>query len=173
MDGEVVGQNPFLGSKRSPCFGIWKAPSKNMYAKNTKWNSRMCACSIAQSCPSLWDPMDCRLPGSSVLGISQGRILEWVAISSSRQSSQTRVQTHIFSLAGGFFTTASPKVSEMTYVTSLIWKTAVIWIRQTYMYPHRNILSMYWLLRKKIKQNVICDMLTIAQYVYGNGYVNS
>ena len=41
------------------------------------------------------------------------------------------------------------------------------------MYPHRNILSMYLLLRKKIKQNVIYDMLTIAQYVYGNGYVNS
>ena len=41
------------------------------------------------------------------------------------------------------------------------------------MYPQRNILSMYLLQRKKIKQNVKYDMLTIAQYVYGNGYVNS
>ena len=106
----------------------------------------------------------------------QARIQEWVAIPFSRGSFWPRYQTSspVFpALTGGFFTTASPKVSKMTYVTSLIWKTAVIWIRQTYMYLHRNILSMYWLLRKKIKQNVIYDMLTIAQYVYGNGYVNS
>ena len=35
---------------------------------------------IAQSCPTLWDPMDCSLPGSSVHGIFQARVLEWVAI---------------------------------------------------------------------------------------------
>ena len=36
---------------------------------------------VAQSCPTLCDPMDCRLPGSSVRGILQARVLEWVAIS--------------------------------------------------------------------------------------------
>ena len=35
---------------------------------------------IAQSCPTLCDPMDCRLPGSSVHGIFQARVLEWGAI---------------------------------------------------------------------------------------------
>ena len=35
---------------------------------------------VAQLCPTLRDPMDCSLPGSSVHGIFQGRILEWVAI---------------------------------------------------------------------------------------------
>ena len=35
---------------------------------------------VAQSCPTLCDPMDCSLPGSSVHGIFQARILEWVAI---------------------------------------------------------------------------------------------
>ena len=35
---------------------------------------------VAQSCPALSDPMDCSLPGSSVHGIFQARILEWVAI---------------------------------------------------------------------------------------------
>ena len=35
---------------------------------------------VAQSCPTLHDPMDCSLPGSSAHGILQGRILEWVAI---------------------------------------------------------------------------------------------
>ena len=36
--------------------------------------------SVAQSCLTLCDPMDCRLPGSSVRGILQARVLEWVAI---------------------------------------------------------------------------------------------
>ena len=35
---------------------------------------------VAQSCPTLWDPMDCSLPGFSIHGILQARILEWVAI---------------------------------------------------------------------------------------------
>ena len=39
---------------------------------------------VAQLCPTLCDPMDCSLPGSSVLGILQARILDWVAIPSSR-----------------------------------------------------------------------------------------
>ena len=47
-----------------------------------------CACVHTQSCPTLYNPMDCSPPGSSVHGISQARILEWVAISSPRGSSQ-------------------------------------------------------------------------------------
>ena len=45
---------------------------------------------VAQSCPTLCDPLDCSLPGSSVHGIFQARILGWVAISFSRGSSQHR-----------------------------------------------------------------------------------
>ena len=41
----------------------------------------------AQSCPTLWDPMDCSSPASSVHGVSQARILQWVAISFFRGSS--------------------------------------------------------------------------------------
>ena len=47
-------------------------------------------------CLTLCDPMDCSLPRSSVHEISQARILEWVAISYSRGSSQPRSRTHIF-----------------------------------------------------------------------------
>ena len=43
----------------------------------------MCACSVTQSCPTLCDPMNCSPPGSSVHGIFQVGILEWVAIPSS------------------------------------------------------------------------------------------
>ena len=52
-------------------------------------------CSVARSCPALCDPMDYSLPGSSVHGISQARILEWVAISSSSRSTQPRDWTLI------------------------------------------------------------------------------
>ena len=48
-----------------------------------------------QSCPTLWDPLDYSLPGSSVHGILQVRILEWIAISSSRGSSWPRDKTCI------------------------------------------------------------------------------
>ena len=51
--------------------------------------------SVAQSCPALGDPRDCSLPGSSVHGILQARILEWVAMLSSRGSSWFRDQTHV------------------------------------------------------------------------------
>ena len=42
---------------------------------------------VAQSCPTLCNPVDCNLPGSTVHGIFQARILEWVAVSFSRGSS--------------------------------------------------------------------------------------
>ena len=45
---------------------------------------------VAQLCPTLCNPVDCNLPGSSIHGILQTRILEWVAISFSRGSSQFR-----------------------------------------------------------------------------------
>ena len=50
---------------------------------------------LVQSCPTLWDSMDCNPPGSSVYGIFQARILEWVAISSLRGFSQSRDWTYI------------------------------------------------------------------------------
>ena len=65
-----------------------------------------CACSDAQLHPTLCDPMDCRPLGSSVHRILPARTLEWVAISSSRESSWPRDRTHISCIswiAGGFF----------------------------------------------------------------------
>ena len=59
---------------------------------------------VAQSCPTLCDPMDCSLSGSSVHGIFQARVLEWVAISFSRGSSQPRDRTWVSHIAGRCFT---------------------------------------------------------------------
>ena len=58
----------------------------------------------AQSCPTLCDPMDCSPPGSSIHGILQARILEWVAMPSSKGSSQPRDRTQVSHIAGRFFT---------------------------------------------------------------------
>ena len=63
---------------------------------------------VTQSCPTLCNPMDHSPPGSSVLGISQARILAWIAISFTRGSCQPRNWTHVSCLAGGFFTAEPP-----------------------------------------------------------------
>ena len=71
-------------------------------------------CAFVLSCSvvlNLCNPMGCSLPGSSVHGIFQARVLEWVVISYSREFSQPSNQTHISSspeLAGRFFTTRLP-----------------------------------------------------------------
>ena len=72
-----------------------------------------CFCSVAKSCLTLCDTYpypcpDCRLPDSSVHGISQARILEWVAISSPRGSSPPTHGTWATCVAGRFFTDEPP-----------------------------------------------------------------
>ena len=59
---------------------------------------------VAQSCPTLCDPMDCDPPGSSVHGILQARILEWLAVPFSRGSPWPRDQTWVSCNADRFFT---------------------------------------------------------------------
>ena len=68
----------------------------------------------AQSCPTLCDPMDGSPPGSSVHGILQARVLEWVTISFSRRSSWPRDRTSISCIAGWFFT-AGPLGKPLPY----------------------------------------------------------
>ena len=58
---------------------------------------------VTQSCPTLWDPMDCSTPGSSLHGILQARVLEWVAISFSRGSSRPRDRTWVSLIPGRRF----------------------------------------------------------------------
>ena len=75
---------------------------------------------VAQLCPTLSDPMDCSLPGSSVHGILQTRILEWVAIPFSRGSFQPKDWTWFSCIAGRFFTVSTTK--ETLKVISLYLK---------------------------------------------------
>ena len=90
--------------------------------------------------------MGCSLPGSFVHGISLARILEWVAISFSRRSSQPRDRTCISCLAGEFFTTEPPgkpnniftwsyffNLQKIRYLNqSLIWLLFLLWLRTSF-----------------------------------------
>ena len=73
----------------------WPVSQKknNFFMVHFKHDSSYCL--VAKPCPTFCDPMNCSLPGSSVHGISQARILERVAISSFRGSSQPRDRTHV------------------------------------------------------------------------------
>ena len=71
-------------------------------------------------------PMDCSLPGSHVLGILQARILEWVAMPSSRGSSQPRDRTQVPWIAGGFFAIWAPREALGFIVISMkLWVSPV------------------------------------------------
>ena len=76
---------------------------------------------VTESCPTLYDPMDHRPPGSSVHGILQARILEWVAVSLSRGSSWLRDGTWVSCIAGRFFTIWATK--EANYPQNATRKT--------------------------------------------------
>ena len=74
---------------------------------------------VTQLCRTLCNPMDCSPTGSSVHGILQTRILEWVAIPFSRGSSQPKDWTYISCISRQFFTTEPPRKPMISY-TSLI-----------------------------------------------------
>ena len=79
----------------------------NWFANNCTAAMTVCGLpdsTVAHSRPTLHGPMDCSPPESSVHGIFQARILEWVAMPSSRGSSQPRDWTQVSCIAGGCFT---------------------------------------------------------------------
>ena len=74
-----------------------------------------CCCLVAKSCPTVCNPMDCSPPGSSIHGISQTRILEWIVISFSRGSFQSRDWTQVSCIAGRFFTSWATEWSPASF----------------------------------------------------------
>ena len=97
-------------SVKSLCLSLYK---NTLHLEHTQisQDSEKVELLVTQLCPTLCNPIDCSPPGSSVHMIFLGRILEWVAISFSRGSSQSRNQTRascISCIADGFFTTEPP-----------------------------------------------------------------
>ena len=113
----------------------------------------MHACVCAKSLPScqiLCDPIDCSPLGSSVHGISQARILEWVAFPSFRVSSQPRDRTYVSCIGRRFFTTS----------------TTYIYIR---VYTHTYTLHFYCGLSQNVEYSSLCCIvgpcLSILLYI--------
>ena len=82
----------------------------------------VCVCVSLQSCLTLCGPMDYSLPVSSVHGILQVRILQWVAMPPSRGSSWLRDQIWVSCgscIAGRFFTTEPP--GKLIYIYKILW----------------------------------------------------
>ena len=97
----------------------------------SKWKKAL----IAQSCWTLWDPMDCSPPGSSVYGILQARILGWNAIPFSRGCSWLRDRTQVSCIADRFFTNWAPRevlfflgtFLKLKTLIHAIWDSLVFW----------------------------------------------
>ena len=89
---------------------VWTKSNITKKALDTKSQGHVCMCAKSlQSCPTLWDTIDCSPPGSSVHGILQARILEWIAIPFSRGSSQPRDWTWVSCTTGRFLTNWASK----------------------------------------------------------------
>ena len=93
-----------------------------------KWTASSWEAMHAQLCLTLCNSMDCSPLGSSVHGILQARILEWVAIPFSRGSSQPRDQTQASCIAGRYLTTwATWEAVYSNYVGSRVHPELVSW----------------------------------------------
>ena len=81
---------------------------------------------VAQSCPTLSDPMDCSLPGSSIHGILQARVLEWSPITSWQMDGETMETVTDFIFLGSKITadgTAAIKLKDTSSLEEKLWQT--------------------------------------------------
>ena len=84
-------------------------------------------CFVAKLCPTLCDRVDCGLPGSSVHGISQARILEWVTIFFSRRSSRPRDLTTTTIRKHQFFS-AQPSLWSNSHICAWLMEKSQLWL---------------------------------------------
>ena len=99
---------------------------------------------VTQSCPTLCDPMDWRPPGSSVHGIFQARVLEWVAISFSRGSSRPRDRTRVSWVVGRRFTIGAKREAWQAYKTSVLFSACCSFSVVFAWFIHVDMCSSSW-----------------------------
>ena len=114
MSCHFILQGIFLTQGSNPPLLHWQVI---LYCWTT-WKAPFYYWSVAKLCPTLWDPMDWRMPGSSVQGILQARILEWVASPFSRASSWSRDRTWGSCIAGRFITVWASREALMMLLIS-------------------------------------------------------
>ena len=109
--GEVVWYSPLFKNfaqyvvTHTHCAGSYVSAISNFLKKfhTVSYSNGESESEVAQSCPTLCDPVGCSLPGSSIHGIPQARVLVWVAISFSRGSSKPRNRTQVSRIGGRCF----------------------------------------------------------------------
>ena len=102
---------------------------------NPQWKKKAKVLLVAQSCLTLCEPMDCSLPASSIQGILQAKILEWVAFFCSRGSSWPRDWTWVSWIAGRFYPIWATRKQWAFVVTRVeelglwcsIWQPRLFW----------------------------------------------
>ena len=94
-----------------------------------RWHQGESESEVAQSPPTLWDPMDCSLPGSSLHGILQARVLEGIAISFSRGSSRPWNWTQISHIPGWCFNLWATREAQRRYSANKR-KCQKLWVKK-------------------------------------------
>ena len=100
---------------------------------------------VTQLCPTLCDPMDCSLPGSSVHGIFQAWILDWVAIAFSRRSSRPRDRTQVSRTGGRRFNLWTTREAHQSGDTELVYYYKICpMLRTLYSHTHPLTIPKSW-----------------------------
>ena len=99
---------------------MWSLIFKNVHESESESE-------VAQSCPTLCDPMDCIPPGSSIHGVLQARVLEWGAISFSRGSSRPRDRTWVSRIPGRCFNLWPTRELIINFQWPLTMSQVAIW----------------------------------------------
>ena len=125
-----VPQGSSLGREGQQCGNKCKTSNRRFLSSDLKSDffpkqRNIIHSEVTQSCLTLCDPIDCSLPGFSIHGILQARILEWVTISFSRGSSRPRDRTWVFCIGGRLFN---------------LWATR----EAQYIHPFISLASTYW-----------------------------
>ena len=110
---------------------------------------------VTKLCPNLWDPMDYSPQGSSVHGISQARILEWVAISCPRRSSWLRDWTLVSCAAGRFLTKWATREAPFLFITEWYFVEWTYLILSMYLpVDGYLVMAQFWAITNKVWMNI-------------------
>ena len=121
---------------------------------HNKWSE------VSQSCLTLCGPIDCSLPCSSIHGIFQARVLEWIAISFSRGPSRPRDRTQVSCIVGRCFTIWTTR-KVLYYIINLVIRHFSTWINPE-IKKKTQLSKLAWLVKKT---NLFIKMEKASLYV--------
>ena len=123
MGSQKVDTTQWLNNEQDTCTHLEYV----LYIESMKWSE------VSQSCLTLCHPMDYSLLGSSVHGIFQARVLEWIAMSFSRGPSRPRNRTQVSRIAGRRFTVWATREALISHSRKpgSKWVTTQLWLSES------------------------------------------